>query len=65
MNRLVGGDAQIALFDLGLGLGFEVDHSIRSFFDVGLVDEPDLYLEDDLYNCWRSDDGAVPRQQCS
>lgn len=58
-NRVVDNEPQVKLFELTHNKVLDVDESVKSFFSRGLVDEPDLYLEQDLYEQWRGAGGGV------
>ncbi|MCC2313680.1 T6SS immunity protein Tdi1 domain-containing protein [Cellulomonas xiejunii] len=60
VSRTVDGDPQITLLEVNQARSFQVDHSLTSFLDEGLVDEPDLYLEQEVYDAWVAGGGALP-----
>jgi hypothetical protein len=55
-----GTSAGLLLLEPGSGEAYEIDESFKDFLDVALVNDPDTYLESELWDSWRSSGGEVP-----
>ena len=59
------GTARLFLVEPGAAEVFEIDENFENFLNVALVNEPDTYLESDLWEVWRSSGGGAPNiDQC-
>lgn len=50
----------LLLIEPGSAAAFEIDESFAGFFNVAVVDDPDLFLAADLFREWRASGGEVP-----
>ena len=50
----------LLLFEPGSAEAFEIDESFADFFNVDVVDDPDLFLAADLFREWQAAGGEVP-----
>ena len=50
----------LLLFQPGSAEAFEIDESFADFFNVDVVDDPDLFLAADLFREWQAAGGEVP-----
>ena len=50
----------LLLIEPGSAEAFEIDESFAGFFNVDVVDDPDLFLAADLYREWQAAGGEVP-----
>jgi hypothetical protein len=50
----------LLLFEPGSAEAFEIDESFADFFNMDVVDDPDLFLAADLFREWRAAGGEVP-----
>lgn len=50
----------LLLIEPGSAEAFEIDESFADFFNVDVVDDPDVFLAADLFRDWQAADGGVP-----